>query len=236
MPARTILKWPDLKLSEIADPIEAIDLKTIELARDLFDTMTASLGAGLAATQIGVAKSMCVIKKGLYANDPLPEDSLMPGATILINPEVDILDEEMFQWREACLSVDDVEEEVARYRKINIRYTDLSDNKQEFILQDQISGVVQHETDHLIGKVFIDRLSLRRRKKVKHKILRRKQEETRVLAHERKREKREQAQERAQNKEDPTPGFRVSVKGKRKASSKKKKTGKTYGRMKKRRR
>jgi peptide deformylase len=216
----------------MAAPIEPIDSTAAILAKDLFDTMTASFGAGLAAIQIGVAKSICVIKKGLYSNDPLPEDSELPGAIVLVNPEVEILDEEMFQWREACLSVDNIEEEVSRYRKINIRYTDLSGSKQEFTLQDQIAGVVQHETDHLIGKVFIDRLSLRRQKKIKNKILRRRQEETRVLIRERKRQKREQALENAQNKAVPVPGFRGLSKGKGKAASKKKKTGKTYGRNK----
>jgi peptide deformylase len=236
MPVRTILKWPNHKLSEASTAIESIDSETISLARDLFDTMAAALGAGLAATQLGITKSMCVIKAGLYVDNPMPADLVIPGAIVLVNPEIEILDEEMFTWREACLSVDDIEEEVSRHRKINIRYTDLSDNKQEFILQDQISGVVQHETDHLIGKVFIDRLSLRRQKKIKNKIFKRKQEELRELAIKRKKQKREYALENAQNNEVPIPGFRDPSKKKGKTTSKKKKTGKTYGRMKKRRR
>jgi peptide deformylase len=235
MPVRTILKWPHVKLKELSTPIDSIDLDTCSLAKDLFDTMNASFGAGLAAIQVDVSKAICVIKSNLYKDSGcmLSEDTKLPGAIVLINPKIDILGKETFVWKEACLSIDDVEEEVTRYKKIKVCYSNLSGIPQEAILYNEIAAVVQHETDHLNGTVFIDRLSLRKQKSIKNKIFRKRQEKIRLSTRQQKREKREIAAEAKKDKKEPVPGYRALSIGKKVSFKKKKKTGKLYGKMKK---
>ena len=231
MPVRNIIKWPDPRLEIITQPIDATCPTSRALARDLLDTMTAAFGLGLAATQVGVDKSICVIKSSFAYVSDLPEDPILPGSIVLVNPEISVLDKEIFRWKEACLSVENIEEEVDRHKRIKLNYTDLSGTKHSFILQDQIAGVIQHETDHLIGKVFIDRLSSDKRRKVKTRILSKKREEVAHRKKELKRQKREEALERAQNEEPAKPGFRKPSKNKGKIQ-KRKKRPKLFGKNK----
>lgn len=232
MPVRTIVKWPSPKLSETADPISELGEATVSLARDLYDTMVVNHGAGLAATQVGVAKAMCVIKSDLQVNSVLPADPVTPNAIVLVNPKIEFLGSEKFQWREACLSVDDIEEEVVRHKSIKLQYTDLEDTAHEFILHDHLAGVVQHETDHLVGKVFIDRLTADRKRKVRSQFQSKKRAETARLRKILKLKKREAAIERAQNSEVPRSGFRSASKNKSKVQAKRKKSAKTFGKTK----
>ena len=236
MPVRSIIKWPDPKLSQISNPIEEVNLETISLAKDLYDTMIAALGIGLAAPQVGISKALCVIKNGLYES-PMPVDPVLSEVLVLVNPLIEILDEkETFQWREACLSVDNTEAVVTRYKQIKLSYTDLGNNKHSFLLYDHMAGVIQHETDHLIGKVFIDRLPPKKYREAKSKILSRKREEARLYAKLLKKQKREEALERAQNEEPPRAGFRALPKEKSAQHRlKKRKISKNFGKNKHRR-
>lgn len=232
MPVRTILKWPNPQLSVETSSVVADDPETRALARDLLDTTAAALGLGLAAPQVGVSKSVCIIKTGFLPESTLLEDPLLSGATVLVNPTVTPMGKEMFSWKEACLSVDGIEEEVRRYKTINLTYTDLTGNSHDLELHDRIAGVVQHETDHLVGKVFIDRLTSDKKRKVRSKIFSRKREAAARLKKELKRQKREEALEKAQNQEPPKPGFRTAKSNPGK--SKRKRRPKAFGKNKRR--
>ena len=234
MPVRSIVKWPDPVLAKTSEQIDPVNSETRSLARDLLDTMTAAFGLGLAAPQVGILKSICVIKSNFSHVSILPEDPILPGAIVLVNPSVEPVGKEVFRWREACLSVDNIEEEVARHKEIVLKYSDLSGEQREFSLKDQIAGVIQHETDHLVGKVFIDRLTSDKRRKVKARILSRKRAHALKVKKEIKRQKREEALERAQNEEQPRPGFRNQTKNKGKIQAKRKRKPKLYGKNKRR--
>jgi len=236
MPVRTIVKWPDPRLSIVADSVDPIDPFTRSLARDLVDTMRSALGVGLAAPQVGIEKSVCVICIKAYSDDGLEPDPLLNEAIVLVNPKVTPSGEKTFQWREACLSVDEITEYVVRHENIELSYQDLLGKTHTKSLSGNISGVVQHETDHLIGKTFLERVSSDKRRKAKSKIISKKRAEAERIKKEIKREKKEAALEKAQQEEPPKPGFRCPPKNKGHAQKKKrKKTKKSYGRNKNRR-
>ena len=178
MAVRSILTWPDPILKVQAEFINIIDESVVSLARDLVDTMNVSFGAGLAATQIGMTRSIAVIRTG-YAGLDLPSDPIVEGAVILINPQIEFLGKEKFTWEEACLSIPGYQSPVRRIKKIKLSYVDLTGFFHERVLENEAAGVVQHETDHLYGKLFVDRMrplnrrralmSLRRKIQSSHK-------------------------------------------------------------------
>ena len=236
MPVRTIVKWPDPRLSTVTTPIDPSDPHTRELARDLVDTMKSALGVGLAASQVGIEKSVCVICAKAYSDSGLEPDPLLSEAIVLVNPKVSLVGDKTFQWREACLSVDEITEYVVRHESIDVTYQDLTGKTHTKSLNGHISGVVQHETDHLIGKTFLERVSSDKRRRAKSKIISKKRAEAERIKKEIKREKREAAIEKAQQEEPPKPGFRRPPKNRGSIQKKKrKKSKKTYGRNKKRR-
>ena len=165
MTVRTIVVWPSPILNKSAELITEIDDSIVALAQDLVDTMNVSFGAGLAATQIGELQSIAVIKAG-YANLQLPIDPIISEAIVMINPQLEFMGKDKFGWEEACLSIPDYQGKVRRFKKIKVSYSDLSGSLHEFILKDEHAGVVQHETDHLIGKLFVDRMTSKDRRLV----------------------------------------------------------------------
>jgi len=167
MTARSLLKWPDNRLLKKSSPVEDIDDVVISLANDLYDTMIVEFGAGLAAPQINVLSAVCVINKSYTPS--LQPDPINNRCVVLINPEVSFLDKEKFEWEEGCLSVDNFKSQVTRQNKINLKYWDMSGDLHEVVLEGTESATVQHETDHLIGKLFIHRITgLRRSNAFKH--------------------------------------------------------------------
>ena len=156
MSARKIITWPDERLLKKAERVESFDEQTNQLAQDLYDTMLVSFGVGLAATQVNIQSAMCVIEKSYLPSASL--DPILKVCVVLINPELEFVGKERFVWTEACLSVPDVSAKVSRYATINLRYQDLSGEFHEYRLKGAESATVQHESDHLIGKLFIDRL------------------------------------------------------------------------------
>lgn len=157
MTARTIVTWPAPVLSKHAEHVEEINDDVVSLAQDLVDTMNVSFGAGLAATQIGELKSVAAIRPG-YANLQLPSDPVVLGAIILVNPHLEPIGKDKFVWEEACLSIPNYQGRVRRFKKIKLTYYDLAGKEHQYVLEGDSAGVVQHETDHLVGKLFVDRM------------------------------------------------------------------------------
>ena len=178
MPVRKILKWPSAKLR-----LKSVDVSDFseakQIAIDCADTMRANLGVGTAAPQVGFSKKILVVdSKVLPTLPPSPE---VEGCCVLINPEIESLSEDTFEWEEACLSVDDVQAFVKRRLKIRVSYQDLDQNNHTFDLEGAESGVIQHEADHLEGKLFIDNLPFYDRKRLLKKIKRKNQGKTEEL-------------------------------------------------------
>lgn len=170
MAVRRILKWPSAKLrlksKEVTDFAEA---KT--LAQDCADTMVANLGVGVAAPQVSFSKRLLVVDS--KALPSLPISAFIKNCCVLVNPVIEALGDEKFEWEEACLSVDDIQAAVKRHSSIRLSYFDLSQKHHTFDLKDAEAGVVQHEADHLEGKLFIDHLPIFDRRRI-FKRLRRK--------------------------------------------------------------
>lgn len=152
MTVRTILRMGDPRLLEVAkslaDP-KAPEIK--ELIQDMFDTMEAAGGVGLAAPQIGVALQLVIF--GFEKNERYPDAPPVPQ-TILINPVITpVGDEEELGW-EGCLSVPGMRGEVPRYRRIRYQGIDEQGNSIDRTVEGFHARVVQHECDHLIGKLY----------------------------------------------------------------------------------
>ena len=157
MTSRVILQWPDKKLLARAKDVEAYDENVLKLAQDLYHTMITSYGAGLAATQIGSDMSVCVIDNS-YVPSLNPEKLLESNCVVLVNPKINNLEEEIFEWEEGCLSVPDLKAKVKRHNKIELKYRDLSGEAYTRVLQGIESATVQHEVDHLDGILYFDRM------------------------------------------------------------------------------
>lgn len=160
---RKIVTYPHPILGKTAEPVCEFDDSLRRLVADMIETMFDAPGAGLAANQIGVSKRVVVINTSQREND---EDR---QAIALINPE--ILHGEGSQVDvEGCLSVRDYSTKVERFQKVVVRAQDLSGASKEFEAEDFFARVIQHECDHLEGKLFIDRISSLKRTLYKKKL------------------------------------------------------------------
>lgn len=167
MAVREVLIYPDPRLKEIADDVEQVDDYIKQVIKDLTDTMEASgHSTGIAATQIGEAVRIVVADA---SKNPKCENN--HGRLIMLNPEI-LKWEGMLQFREGCMSVPDYTGNVNRARKILIKFRD--ENFEERVIEAEgfEAVLLQHETDHLEGTLFIDRViskrtDLFRRKKYK---------------------------------------------------------------------
>lgn len=152
MAIRPILRMGDPRLLGVAKPVEdpnALEIK--ELIQDMFDTMAAAGGVGLAAPQIGVGLQVVIF--GFEKSERYPEAEPIPQ-TVLINPVITPLsDEEELGW-EGCLSVPGMRGEVPRYRRIRYQGIDEQGNAIDRTVDGFHARVVQHEYDHLIGKLY----------------------------------------------------------------------------------
>lgn len=151
MTLRSILIHPDPRLRKNAAPVRAVDDAIRALARDMLETMYEAPGIGLAATQIGVMKQVFVMDCGTVDDAPDP--------MVFLNPEILWLSEERETSEEGCLSIPEVYEDVTRAARARLRWMDLDGHVQEREFTDRPAVCVQHELDHLKGKLFIDYLS-----------------------------------------------------------------------------
>ena len=157
MAIRPILRIGDPRLREIASPVDAFDTPELhELIEDMFDTMEAADGAGLAATQIGVLKRVMIF--GVDENPRYPEADSVP-TTVLVNPEFSVVSDEIEGFWEGCLSVPGMRGYVERRARIRYKGFD----QFGMLIEREADGfhavVFQHEYDHLDGILYTDRLA-----------------------------------------------------------------------------
>ncbi len=154
-----ILHYPDERLHTVASPISAVDATIRRLITDMAETMYAAPGIGLAATQVNVHKQLIVIDISEARND----------LQVFINPEI-VASSGLGEREEGCLSVPGIYEKVRRAEKVTVRALDR--DGQPFTLEaDGLLAVcIQHEIDHLKGKVFVDYLSRLKQTRIRHKM------------------------------------------------------------------
>lgn len=156
---REILAYPNKKLKEVSRDITYFDEKLHELLDDMNDTMINRGGVGLAAIQIGVPSRVLII------NIPDEDDKQLKENLIeAINPVITEREDEII-FKEGCLSVPEFYEEIRRARRIKVEYFDRFGEKKELYCEEFMAVAWQHEIDHLNGKLFIEKLSILKRKK-----------------------------------------------------------------------
>jgi peptide deformylase len=152
MAVREILKMGDPRLLRVARPVREFDTPALQaLVQDLFDTMRAANGAGLAAPQIGV--DLAVVIFGFARNERYPEAPPVPE-TVLVNPQIEPLGDEEEEGWEGCLSVPGLRGVVPRFARIRYSGFDVQGQRIEREADGFHARVVQHECDHLIGKLY----------------------------------------------------------------------------------
>ena len=156
-----IVKYPEPVLSQPGEPVTEFDAELKKLVDDMFETMYASQGIGLAAPQVAVAKRVTVIDLSL-GKDPAQK-------LVLVNPEVIFREGKQYE-EEGCLSFPEIREKVQRAAKVRIRAQDLKGKWFEMDGEELLSRAFQHEIDHLDGMLFIFRMSSLKRDLVLRKI------------------------------------------------------------------
>ena len=164
----TILEYPDPRLRTKAKPVARVDAGTRRLIDDMLETMYAAPGVGLAASQVNVHERIIVV-------DVSP-DRDTPYA--FVNPEIEILDDTPQESEEGCLSVPGFYEPVTRASKIHVRALDRNGDRLELDAEGMLAVCIQHECDHLEGKLFVDYLSGLKRQRIRSKL--EKQQRTRA--------------------------------------------------------
>ncbi len=158
-----VLVYPDSRLRKVATPVTEFNTELKKLADDMAQTMYDAPGIGLAATQVNVSKRVVVIDISEDQNELLT----------LVNPEIIEKDGEQF-FDEGCLSVPDFYAEVTRANHIVVKAQDVTGKEFSIDTDELLAVCIQHEIDHLDGKVFVDYLSQAKRERVKKKMLKRK--------------------------------------------------------------
>ena len=163
----TILEFPDPRLRTKATPVDVVDDSLRALVADMFETMDAAPGIGLAATQVNVHKRLLVAD--------VSSDQSEPHA--FINPQI-LEKDGVFVSDECCLSVPGYYEEVERAEHIRLRYLDQNGDPQEMEAEGLLAVCVQHEIDHLDGKLFVDYLSEAKRQRIRKKLMKDRRQQT----------------------------------------------------------
>ena len=163
----TILCYPDPKLHKVAKPVQAVDARIKALVPDMLETMYEAKGIGLAATQVDQHVRLIVIDVSEERNQPL----------VLINPDITWTSAATHLNEEGCLSVPGIYDGVQRFDEVRVTALD-RDGKTITVEADGLLSVcIQHEMDHLIGKVFVEYLSPLKRNRIKKKMLKAQREE-----------------------------------------------------------
>jgi peptide deformylase len=165
-----ILRYPDPRLHTVARPVAEVDERVRSLVDDMLATMYEAEGVGLAATQVDVHERVIVIDVS-DARDT---------AIVLINPELVETSEDMILGDEGCLSVPDIYDKVPRHARVRVRAADRSGRVRELEAEGLLSVAVQHEMDHLLGKVFVEYLSPLKRTRIRTRMLKKTRDEARA--------------------------------------------------------
>lgn len=165
-----ILRYPDPRLHTIAKPVKEVDERIRRLVDDMLETMYAADGVGLAATQVDVHERVIVIDTSETRDDP----------RVLINPELVARSDELTVSDEGCLSVPQVYDKVQRHARVTVRALNRAGETVEFDADGLLATCVQHEMDHLMGKVFVEYLSALKRDRIKTKMLKKSRDELRA--------------------------------------------------------
>ena len=158
---REIVKYPDPVLERPSEPVTEFNGELQKLVDDMFESMYAAKGIGLAAPQIGIAKRLTVIDLSFQKN---PEEKI-----VLINPEIIFREGKQYE-EEGCLSLPEIREKVSRAAKVTVRAQDVKGEWFEIDGEELLARAFQHEIDHLDGVLFIDRLSRLKRDLVIRKM------------------------------------------------------------------
>ena len=162
-----ILRYPDPRLHTVAKPLAEVDERIRRLVDDMLETMYAADGVGLAATQVDVHERVIVIDTSESRDRP----------RVLINPELIAQSDEMVLGEEGCLSVPQIYDKVERHARVTVRALGRDGQPYQFDAEGLESVCVQHEMDHLVGKVFVEYLSALKRDRIKTKMLKKARDE-----------------------------------------------------------
>lgn len=163
MAVRDIIKLPEPILKTVSAPVPAVTEEVRALIKDMFDTMYAAPGIGLAAVQIGVPKRIVVSD---IAKDDEPKSPMC-----FINPEIVWRSQETTDYEEGCLSIPEVYDKVVRPAEVRVCYLDRDGAEQEMHCTGLLATCIQHEIDHLNGILFIDHLSRLKRDRIIKKFI-----------------------------------------------------------------
>jgi len=161
-----VLCYPDPRLHKVAKPVAQVDARIKKIVADMADTMYEAPGVGLAATQVDIHERIVVIDVSDEQNE----------LRVFINPEIIWSSPEKKSWREGCLSVPEFYDEVERPSQIRVRALDLDGKEFEIEADGLLAVCIQHELDHLQGKVFVEYLSLLKRTRISQKLKKRAKE------------------------------------------------------------
>ncbi|MEM1074100.1 MAG: peptide deformylase [Pseudomonadota bacterium] len=166
---RTILLHPDPRLKKIADPVADITDELRSLADDMLETMYHAPGIGLAAPQVGVLQRLIVA-------DCAKDEDAPPRPLVMINPEIVSQSDDLNVYEEGCLSIPEQYADVTRPSEVEVRWTDQNGAGQSEVFSGLWATCVQHEIDHLDGKLFIDYLKPLKRQMITRKMVKMKRE------------------------------------------------------------
>ena len=156
-----ILCYPDPRLHKVAQPVAKVDERIQTLVKNMFETMYDAQGIGLAATQVDAHERVIVIDVSEERNEPL----------VLINPEITWASDEKQIGDEGCLSVPGIYDGVERSTSVKVKALDENGNSREIEGEGLLAICMQHEMDHLMGKVFVEYLSPLKRNRIKTKLV-----------------------------------------------------------------
>ena len=165
----TILRYPDPRLHTVAKPVAQVDQRIRDLAAQMFETMYDAKGIGLAATQVNVHERLIVIDASEERNQPM----------VLINPTITWASEDKRMGEEGCLSVPGIYDGVERSTAVEVQALDLEGQLQTHKAEGLLAVCIQHEMDHLLGKVFVEYLSPLKRNRIKTKMVKLQREDER---------------------------------------------------------
>jgi len=155
-----VLHFPDKRLRKVAQPVEKVDREIKNIIEQMFFTMYEEKGIGLAATQVNIHKRIIVIDVSENKNEKI----------FLINPQIISLSKDLDTMEEGCLSVPGFYESVSRPKTIKVSSLDIDGKQIEFKAEGLLATCIQHEIDHLNGKLFVDHISALKRNRIEKKI------------------------------------------------------------------